>query len=123
MAYKKTNEAWFGDSFNRDANLCSYTVTSDDLQSIIGSVDASITPNDYMAYGVADKISATSSNLSCKETVTANDYAIASVTDSLSTELKKIQAQIDDLKQNYVPKKGADKLRSALATLRYNREV
>ena len=117
MAYKKTNEAWFGDSFNRDSvvTACSYDLakSGDSLTGVIGYVtDAGAT------YGIAAKgaIDVNSSNVTYENVV-------SSVTDNLTTKLKEIQAQIDDLKQNYVPKKGADKLRSALKTLSYTREI
>jgi hypothetical protein len=121
MNYKKTNEAWFGDSFNRDSTLCNYAIANHDLKSINSAIDlASYDGLSNTAYGVA---SASSSDLYCSGVVKASDYAIEGVTDSFATEIKKIEAQINDLKQNFVPKKGANKLRSALKTLNYTREV
>jgi LPS O-antigen subunit length determinant protein (WzzB/FepE family) len=124
MAYKKTNEAWFGDSFNRDsitaACSCDLANNVDSLTELVGYVtDAGVT------YGTASNAIAISSNgdLTCKGAISTCDYAINCATDGLTTKLEKIQAQIDDLKQNYVPKKGTDKLRLALKTLNYTREI
>lgn len=114
MIYKKTNEAWFGDSFNRDSTTCSYTIANNDLKSIIDSVDLVTSGSSNAVYGVTN---------AGGEIVKTSDYAIECVTDSFATEIKRIEAQINDLKQNFVPKKGANKLRSALKTLNYTREL
>jgi hypothetical protein len=121
MTWKKANEAYFGDSFNRDGILCSYTVAdSGDLTSVSGYADtATICANNI----ALEKTKAMSGDLNCSGTVKAVDFAIESATDSLRTELKKLQAQIDELKLNMVPKTGTHKLRSALATLKYEREI
>lgn len=123
MTWKKANEVYFGDSFNRDSTTCSYAIAgSNELTSLNGYVDMITTCADNIAYGKADK--ATSGDLYCSEVIKASDFAaIGSATDSLSAALKKMQAQIDELKLNMVPKTGAHKLRSALATLKYEREI
>jgi hypothetical protein len=122
MTWKKANEAYFGDSFNRDSTTCSYAIAgSNELTSLNGYVDMITTCADNIAYGKADK--ATSGDLYCSGVVKASDFAIECATDSLSTALKKMQAQIDELKLNMVPKTGTHKLRSALATLKYEREI
>ena len=113
MAYKKTNEAWFGDSFNRDSTVCSYAIANNDLKSINSVVD--LTYDGSASIGSGD--------LYCSGVVKASDYAIEGVTDSFATEIKRIAAQINDLQQNFVPKKGANKLRLALKTLNYKREI
>lgn len=118
--WKKANEAYFGDSFNRDSTVCSYAIADNDLKSITGTVDLAYDGLSNTAYGLA---SANNVDLYCSGTVKANDYAIELVTDSLTTELKKIQMDIDELKKNMVPKKGVNELRSALKTLHYKREV
>jgi hypothetical protein len=124
MAYKKTNEAYFGDSFNRSLamNYC----TADSVSTIDGLT------------AIGDRLVVDSDNcitLSCNNTtwdaatlkgisgeISICDSCVSTV-DTMGDKLKALQAQIDDLKQNYVPKKGADKLRSALKTLNYTREI
>ena len=124
MAYKKTNEAYFGDSFNRllAMNYC----TADSVSTIDGLTkignglvidsDNCITLSCNNATGDAATLKGISGEISVCD-------SCVSTVDTMGDKLKALQAQIDDLKQNFVPKKGADKLRSALATLRYNREV
>lgn len=119
--WKKTNEAWFGDTFDRDSTVCSYAITDNDLKSITGAIDLAYDGLSNTAYGVTSASS--SGDLHCSGIVKASDYAIKGVTDSFVTELKEIKAQINDLQQNYVPKKGVNELRSALKTLHYKREV
>ena len=122
MTWKKANEAYFGDSFNRDSTTCSYAVAgSNELTALSGYVDAITTNANKIAYAKADK--ATSGDLYCSGVVKASDFAIECATDSLSTALKKMQTQIDELQQNLTMKTGAHKLRSALATLKYEREI
>lgn len=118
--WKKANEAYFGDTFNRDSAVCSYAITDNDLKSITGTVDLAYDGLSNTAYGLA---SASSGDLYCSGTIKANDYAIELVTNSLTTELKKIQMDIDELKKSMVPKKENSELRSALKTLHYKREV
>ena len=136
MAYKKTNEAWFGDSFNRPYTVACYSANGDEVMkgyikdcALSFSDDSTAEVNcafdlanglSNVAYGVA---SASSGDLYCSGVVKAHDYALEGITDSFASEIQKIQAQINDLKQNLVPKKGADKLRSALKTLNYTRET
>lgn len=99
---------WCGDSFNRDSAICAYDVASNTTS------DALVT-----ARSLAN---ATTPNLYCSGNIQGVDLAIDGC-DSLSMELKKIQAQFDDLKKNFVPKTSAHDLRSALKTLQYKREV
>ena len=101
-------EVWAGDSFNRDATICAYDVATNTMS------DAVVT-----AKGLAR---ANTGNLYCSSNIKDADVTIDRC-DSLSMELKKIQAQINDFKQNFVPKKDAHSLRSALKTLQYKREV
>ena len=99
---------WCGDSFDRDSTACAYNVTS------------SSTDDEFIiATGSANE---RTSNLYCSGNIRGVDLAIDGC-DSLSMELKKIQAQFDELKKNFVPKTSAHDLRSALKTLQYKREV
>ena len=136
MTYKKTNEAYFGDSFIRPYTVACYNSNGDEvMKGYIKDCDLSLSADSATevnctfdlakglsstAYGLANS---KSGDLHCSGVVKASDYAIEMVTDSLCTELKKIQTQIDDLKQNCVPKIGVNKLRSALKTLNYTREI
>ena len=101
---------WCGDSFDRDSTICAYDVASNTMS------DAIVT-----ARGLANA-NANMSNLYCSGNIKGVDLAIDGC-DSLSMELKKIQAQFNELKKNFVPKTGAHDLRSALKTLQYKREV
>ena len=122
MAWKKANEAYFGDSFNRDSITCSYAIAgSNELTSLDGYVNAITTCDTGITCVKGDNT--TSGDLYCSGVVKANNYAIVGVTDSLSTELKNLQKQINELKENLTTKTGAHKLRSALATLKYEREI
>lgn len=99
---------WCGDSFDRDSAICAYNVAS------------SAKDEEFItAKGLAN---ANTGNLYCSGNIQGVDLTIDGC-DSLSIELKKIQAQFDDLKKNFVPKKDAHDLRSALKTLQYKREV
>jgi uncharacterized protein (DUF342 family) len=112
--YKKTNEAWFGDSFNRDALTCSYSAINDVVNSITcGAVTAAncATGSDYtVAKGTREA--------NCYTDVVAIDRI-----DTLSDQLQKIQEQIDGLKKSLETKKSDNKLRLALKTLNYTREL
>ena len=122
MTWKKANEAYFGDSFNRDSTTCSYAIAgSNDLTSLDGYVNTITTCDSNIIYTKGD--TATSGDLYCTGIVKANDYAIECVTDSLSIELKNLQKQINELKENLTTKISTHKLRPALATLKYEREV
>lgn len=99
---------WCGDSFDRNATICAYDVATNTMS------DALVT-----ARGLANE---SMGNLYCNGSIKGVDVTIDGC-DSLSAELKKIQAQFDELKKNFVPKTGADDLRSALKTLQYKREV
>lgn len=99
---------WCGDSFDRDSTICAYNVT-----------DSAMDDKFIAAKGLAN---ATTPNLYCSGNIKGVDVNIDGC-DSLSMELKKIQAQFDELKKNFVPKTSAHDLRSALKTLQYKREV
>lgn len=123
MAYKKTNEAYFGDSFNRPSTVTCYAASSTDkIADLTGYITLENDGTLTMANKDIGSWTDSCSTVACSGTITGMDLAIKSV-DNLSDELIAIKAQIDDLKQNFVPKTGANKLRSALKTLSYSREV
>lgn len=122
---KKTNEAWFGDSFDRgtlkayipatgelcfSANNCS--INSDTLSELIGYVTAAdcAIGSDSTAYTVAK------GGNSHAEGITI------SAVDSLSDQLDAIKARLSVLEENISIKKKSD-IRSDLKTLNYKREV
>jgi hypothetical protein len=120
---KKTNEAWFGDTFNRDVTLCYATEDESNYNTILKSLAMS-SPQiiDKDAYGEV--------TFTCDLANTADSigYAIgknASVNqvDSLSDKIRDIQAQLHDLRKILETKKENSELRSALKTLHYTREV
>ena len=123
MAYKKTNEAWFGDTFDRDATLCFTTEYNNNYEMLVKNLTMS-SPQ------IIDKDSYGEVTFTC-DLANASDitsYAIAknasvNQVDSLSDKFRDIQAQINDLKKNLETKIVRDDLRSALKTLHYKREV
>lgn len=114
MAYKKTNEAWFGDSFNRDSVMCSYAPMSGELT--INS-KGKITATDC---GILDGAVYALNSVDSYGTI---DFATSDMVETLGSKIESIRAQLDDLKKNFAPKTGACELRSALKTLAYKREV
>lgn len=120
MTYKKTNEAYFGDSFNRPYTVACYSANGDEvIKGYVKDCDLSLSADSATEVNCTFDLA---TGLSSTAYGTAN-YTVEGVTDSFATEIKKIEAQVNDLKQNFVPKKGANKLRSALKTLNYTREI
>ena len=122
----KTGEAWFGDSFDRSislgpgelnfiANNCN--LNTDTLTELTGYC------NNYTVTGADLAIASDCTGYAITKGIQDNYNISISSVDTLSDRLNELSARIDDLKQNFVPKKGANKLRSALKTLQYKREV
>jgi hypothetical protein len=128
MAYKKTDEAWFGDTFDRGATLyyeaedgstynmrvknltmssSPYSIDTDACGKITCTCDLA-NNTDGAVYTIAKNANASSNQIEIE---------------SLSDKIRKIQAQISDLKQSLETKTVRDDLRSALKTLHYKREV
>jgi hypothetical protein len=128
MPYKKTNEAWFGDSFNRSplSGELSFTVdncyiNSAALEGLTGTANNfTITADCAKGIDTSATIAIAKSNdsaLEWKDTV-----SISSV-DLLSDKLENLQAQIDNLKKT-IEKRGVGlSIRPALKTLSYTREL
>lgn len=117
MSWKKTNEAWFGDTFDRSGvSAMAYNCSAD---SAIGA--------DNLAYtyttATCDSAPAPVSKGISKICLNGDTYEIKADVTSITNRVDELQAQIDDLRKNYVPKTVRDDLRSALKTLRYKREV
>lgn len=122
----KTGEAWFGDSFDRSislgpgelsftANNCS--INTDALSALTGYCDKYTVASADCSIGTDCTGYAIAKGIQCDNSISIN------AVDTLSDRLNELSARIDDLKQNFMPKKGANKLRSALKTLQYTREV
>lgn len=127
MAWKKENNAYFADSFDRDSALC-YTAEA------ICATDAN---NKLYDLG-SGTLSFTINNASINNDVltyatggTGYDQGVATVSKSftidgigqVSSKIEELQAQIDNLKKNLASNKSCIGLRPALATLKYKREV
>lgn len=134
MPYKKTNEAWFGDSFNRgpatlsfntsDGNTYTCAVNNMSIESDydgVYSLSADIAARpDTACFTVAKGVN------SHAEGAKSSVYGCASVSaevDTLSSRLQDMQAQIDGLKEQLKKTGTTSKLRSTLKTLTYVREI
>ena len=113
--WRKTNEAWFGDTFDRNTMLCNAEIAYDTALNSDYTVAKGINWNDsseaVISKGVLDSF--------CNY---GNAYAI-SETDTVSDRFYELQAQIDELRKKLETKKEDSELRSALKTLHYKREV
>ena len=116
MAYTKTNETWFGDSFNRAATITAYncSIDSDTLKGLCestgssGLYDISFNCNGGVTYAKGAASHA------------EGRVATISEVDNLKDELKKVQAQFENLQKKWTKN---NELRSTLKTLQYIREV
>lgn len=124
--WKKANEAWFGDTFNRDTTLCSYTIDGVDLSSDSNFATCSAyIPMGEMTYASGSNSQAESAYTVAKG-VPGINLVKSSVDDleikfeSITDKLKQLQTQIDSLKKRPMV---TSELRSALKTLHYKREV
>lgn len=115
MPFKKTNEAYFGDSFNRDSVLC-YAAEAKGVDSASISCNTATINYDTLA-----------SIAGCCDLTAKADTAVLGVSyidDKVSMDsFNDLVARVIALESNTVPKKGADELRCALKTLNYVREV
>lgn len=125
-SWKKTNEAWFGDTFDRDATLCSYTI-----DGVNSSSNCAITAcNTDLSMRGLTCASGSSSHADSAYTVVKSVDGINSVKlcvddleikfESITDKLKQLQAQMDAVKKRPIV---TSELRSALKTLHYKREV
>ena len=115
-SWEKTNEAWFGDTFDRSSTIACYNTEGKHLfDGRISTCDLGYSPDSYT------KASITCDLANKVDTIVQN--ASTNQVESLSDKIKDIQAQIDDLKKNLETKKENSELRSALKTLHYKREV
>ena len=134
MPYKKTNEAWFGDSFNRGPVTMSFT-TSDGNNYTCAVNNMSIESDYDGAYALSADIAARPDTacFTVAKGVTAHAegakssvYGYANINaevDTLSSKLQGMQAQIDDLKVQFKKMGTTSKLRLMLKTLNYTSEI
>lgn len=108
MSWKKTNEAWFGDTFDRSG---------------VATMAYNCADNAAYTYATATCDSAPASKGISKLCINGDTYEIKADVSSVTNRVDELQAQIDALKENYVPKTVRNDLRSALKTLHYKREV
>lgn len=131
MAWKKQGDAYFADTFDRDALMCSMDCSIEADKAVSKSIpinsngELSFTVNNISCYDTLNELTG------CVTAATGNsgswtiscDNAAVSKVDIVSDKLQDLQAQINALKENLEKPKVADGLRSALKTLQYKREV
>ena len=112
---KKTNEAWFGDTFNRDiaASTVSYAIADGAICTCANTADFAVNKSSVNGvYTLAADV--------------ADVYTINTQVDTLQDKFKELQKQIEVLKQkqDYVLKTTeVNSLRNTLRTLKYERET
>ena len=117
--WKKTNEAYFGDSFNRDSVLACCDAGSSDY----GSVSKGISWNNCISTTASCNSAAITKSTPDELYGYCDALAINASIDTVSDKFYELQAQIDDLKKKLETRKEYSELRSALKTLHYKREV
>ena len=118
--WKKENEAWFGDTFDRPSTIACYTAEGKHLfNGRVSACDLSYSPDSYTEASITCDLANAADGIGY--TVAKN--ASINQVESLSDKIRDIQAQINDLKKNLETKKECSELRSALKTLHYKREV
>lgn len=120
MPWKKENEAYFGDTFNREATLsaCNMVLqeTADALNSLSGAC------SDYtLTFSNSNTNYMVSKDYNSIMKIDGSQIEVNSTT--LTDSLEKLQEQINELKRSLEPKKSVNKLRAQLVTLNYKREV
>ena len=124
----EVEEIWAGDSFDRNATLsfCADGMNYDAVIKGITSQPKVISAQDCgevtFSCDLASQGDVTVAK-SASGTNYYNDINIASDVECLRDAIDRIEAQIGDLQRNFVPKKGANELRSVLKTLHYKREI
>lgn len=130
MAWKKQGDAYFADTFDRDALMCSMDCAIEDDNAVLKSIklgpsEFSFTVNNASYCDALNELTGyatTTAGNTGNWTVSCNN-AVVSTVDTVSDKLKDLQAQINALKKNLEKPKVTDGLRLALKTLQYKREV
>ena len=131
--WKKTNEAYFGDSFNRPFTVACYAANGEHLfDGKISTCDLSYSPDSLTTANIdcsLDTCGAVAKGLSGVAygkvdyepmKFCVDDLALNTSVSSLLNKLDELQAQIDNLKRK---KTATSELRRALHTLNYKSEV
>lgn len=121
MAWKKAEESYFADSFNRDATLnCCYTIADSAVDGWV-SATKGIAIDDLCGYANTG-ISANTGTISAS-TCGIGGYDIATVADidSVTTSISDLVKRIELLESSL--KAPQSELRRTLKTLQYKREV
>ena len=126
--WKKTNEAWFGDTLNRNATLCYLAEDGSERSINLNNCTVEYEPCGINADG--NMVATFSADLaSARDYAVAkgisganyyNDVVIKSDIDVLKDQIIKLQEKIEKLKSCST---ATSELRSALRTLNYKREV
>ena len=120
--WKKANEAYFGDTFDRSIASCSAEIAYDTaLDSDCTSIKT-INWNDSSVAMACNEAAISKGRLDslCN---CGNAYATKIDVETVNNRFYELQAQIDELKKKLETKKENLELRSALKTLHYKREV
>ena len=115
---EEIEEEWAGDAFNRDTTVAMCNNAS--------FTTASCSIDDMALNSLSGTISINSDGLTCSKSTVGNwdvtfstKDEVSSKFDSVHEKLKKLQGQIDELKQ----KKQQEGIRNKLKTLKYEREA
>lgn len=123
---KKTNEAWFGDSFDR-GTLTAYNAsngeicfTANNCAINTSALDGLTGYSDRCSIATADCTSSDYAIAKCVGEIT-NEFVVKSDVSTIQSQLHELQEKVDKLveKSNIA----TSKLRQGLKTLRYTREV
>lgn len=127
MAYKKTNEVYFGDTFVRPDTIACYSMDGNKLfDARVKDCDLSYGTGEPVEFSCSCDLAPKGDFIVAKSASGANyynDFAVKSNVTELQDAIVALKAQIDDLKKNFEPKKGSLEWRSALKTLNYKREI
>lgn len=121
MAWKKEDGAYFADTFDRDLVSC-YAADTNKKLFDLGPGTLSFTVNNASINDDA-LACAIGWNSHAEGATTASIGFAADGIDQVSSKIEDLQAQIDNLKKNLASNESCRKLRPALATLKYKREV
>lgn len=123
MPFKKANEAYFGDVFNRSTVACYNTEGNELMKGYVTGCDLARSPDSAMeaTFSCIMPDNTITSLYSCNNS--DSGVTIRSTVDDIQSELATLEARIVALESTIQPKKGADKLRSALRTLNRTREL
>lgn len=122
---KKTNEAWFGDSFDR-GTLTAYNASNGEICFTANNCKINTDVLDGLTGG-ADCYTVATANCGSDYTIAksvgeiTNEFAVKSDVSTIQSQLRELQKKVDNLVERSNIK--TSKLRQELKTLRYIREV